>query len=144
MTMMIPAPFEQQQEDEEMLVPHQELPAADAAQPMEGETESLHPCACFGWLGGFGLHELNLVFEGKDEQIDLKVFTFTGTGGVALSMYNTDENLERSMKLKELLGKPKLKRLPRSKPIEAPEPFPLYVEEKQVYPSKICRDMNYN
>uniref|UniRef100_A0ACD5Y5W0 Uncharacterized protein n=1 Tax=Avena sativa TaxID=4498 RepID=A0ACD5Y5W0_AVESA len=35
MTMMTPPPLEQQQEDEEMLVRHQELPAADAAQPME-------------------------------------------------------------------------------------------------------------
>ncbi|KAM3273319.1 hypothetical protein ACQJBY_042940 [Aegilops geniculata] len=35
MTMMTPSPLEQQQEDEEMLVPHQELSAADAAQPME-------------------------------------------------------------------------------------------------------------
>ncbi|XP_037433464.1 ubiquitin carboxyl-terminal hydrolase 12-like isoform X1 [Triticum dicoccoides] len=34
MTMMTPSPLEQQ-EDEEMLVPHQELSAADAAQPME-------------------------------------------------------------------------------------------------------------
>ncbi|KAF7064227.1 hypothetical protein CFC21_070603 [Triticum aestivum] len=35
MTMMTPSPLEQQQEDDEMLVPHQELSAADAAQPME-------------------------------------------------------------------------------------------------------------
>ncbi|KAF7071327.1 hypothetical protein CFC21_076684 [Triticum aestivum] len=35
MTMMTPSPLEQQQEDEEMLVPHQELSTADAAQPME-------------------------------------------------------------------------------------------------------------
>uniref|UniRef100_A0A3B6MNI8 ubiquitinyl hydrolase 1 n=1 Tax=Triticum aestivum TaxID=4565 RepID=A0A3B6MNI8_WHEAT len=34
MTMMTPSPLEQQ-EDEEMLVPHQELSTADAAQPME-------------------------------------------------------------------------------------------------------------
>ncbi|KAF7064224.1 hypothetical protein CFC21_070603 [Triticum aestivum] len=34
MTMMTPSPLEQQ-EDDEMLVPHQELSAADAAQPME-------------------------------------------------------------------------------------------------------------
>lgn len=31
--------------------------------------------------------------EGKEEQIDLEVFNFTGAGGVALSMYNTDEVL---------------------------------------------------
>jgi hypothetical protein len=29
--------------------------------------------------------------EGKEEQIDLEVFNFTGAGGVAISMYNTDE-----------------------------------------------------
>ncbi|XP_062204284.1 ubiquitin C-terminal hydrolase 12-like isoform X2 [Phragmites australis] len=34
MTMMTPPPLEQQ-EDDEMLVPHQELPAVDAPQPME-------------------------------------------------------------------------------------------------------------
>ncbi|KAL5204318.1 hypothetical protein ABZP36_009189 [Zizania latifolia] len=31
--------------------------------------------------------------EGKYEQIDLEVFNFTGAGGVALSMYNTDESI---------------------------------------------------
>ncbi|XP_044946340.1 ubiquitin C-terminal hydrolase 12-like isoform X4 [Hordeum vulgare subsp. vulgare] len=35
MTMMTPSPLEQQEEDEEMLVAHQELSAADSAQPME-------------------------------------------------------------------------------------------------------------
>lgn len=29
--------------------------------------------------------------EGKEEQAELEVFNFTGAGGVALSMYNTDE-----------------------------------------------------
>ncbi|RRT72574.1 hypothetical protein B296_00018813, partial [Ensete ventricosum] len=29
--------------------------------------------------------------EGKDEEVTLEVFNFTGAGGVALSMYNTDE-----------------------------------------------------
>lgn len=29
--------------------------------------------------------------EGKDEKTELEVFNFTGAGGVALSMYNTDE-----------------------------------------------------
>ncbi|KAG8083762.1 hypothetical protein GUJ93_ZPchr0016g2623 [Zizania palustris] len=30
-------------------------------------------------------------FDGREEQIELDVFNFTGAGGVALSMYNTDE-----------------------------------------------------
>ena len=36
---------------------------------------------------------LNLyaVAEGKDEKTELEVYNFTGAGGVALSMYNTDE-----------------------------------------------------
>lgn len=29
--------------------------------------------------------------EGEGETIDLEVYKFTGAGGVALSMYNTDE-----------------------------------------------------
>ena len=29
--------------------------------------------------------------EGQGENIDLEVYNFTGAGGVALSMYNTDE-----------------------------------------------------
>ena len=29
--------------------------------------------------------------EGKEEKTELEVFNFTGAGGVALSMYNTDE-----------------------------------------------------
>jgi isocitrate dehydrogenase len=33
------------------------------------------------------------LIDGKEEQIDLEVFNFTGAGGVALSMYNTDEVL---------------------------------------------------
>jgi hypothetical protein len=36
---------------------------------------------------------LFILVEGKEEQIDLEVFNFTGAGGVALSMYNTDEVL---------------------------------------------------
>ncbi|GJM93694.1 hypothetical protein PR202_ga10276 [Eleusine coracana subsp. coracana] len=40
-----------------------------------------------------GPGKLKLVFEGKEEQIDLEVFNFTGAGGVALSMYNTDESI---------------------------------------------------
>ncbi|URD95165.1 Isocitrate dehydrogenase NADP [Musa troglodytarum] len=38
-----------------------------------------------------GPGKLKLVFEGKDEEVELEVFNFTGAGGVALSMYNTDE-----------------------------------------------------
>jgi hypothetical protein len=34
-----------------------------------------------------------LLAEGKDETVDLEVFNFTGAGGVALAMYNTDEVL---------------------------------------------------
>lgn len=29
--------------------------------------------------------------DGREEQIELGVFNFSGAGGVALSMYNTDE-----------------------------------------------------
>jgi isocitrate dehydrogenase len=36
---------------------------------------------------------LSVLTEGKDEQIDLEVFNFTGAGGVAQSMYNTDESI---------------------------------------------------
>jgi hypothetical protein len=32
-----------------------------------------------------------LLIEGKEEQVELEVFNFTGVGGVALSMYNIDE-----------------------------------------------------
>jgi hypothetical protein len=32
-----------------------------------------------------------ILIEGKEEQIELEVFNFTGAGGVALAMYNTDE-----------------------------------------------------
>ncbi|KAG1335189.1 putative Isocitrate dehydrogenase [NADP], chloroplastic [Cocos nucifera] len=38
-----------------------------------------------------GPGKLILVFEGKEEQAELEVFNFTDAGGVALSMYNTDE-----------------------------------------------------
>lgn len=31
------------------------------------------------------------LLEGKEEEVELEVFNFTGEGGVALSMYNTDE-----------------------------------------------------
>ena len=42
-----------------------------------------------------GAGKLKLVFvpEGKDEKTELEVFNFTGEGGVALSMYNTDESI---------------------------------------------------
>ncbi|KAH9686438.1 isocitrate dehydrogenase (NADP) [Citrus sinensis] len=42
-----------------------------------------------------GPGKLKLVFvpEGKDEKTELEVYNFTGEGGVALSMYNTDESI---------------------------------------------------
>ncbi|THU60664.1 hypothetical protein C4D60_Mb07t15170 [Musa balbisiana] len=40
-----------------------------------------------------GPGKLKLLFEGKEEQVELEVFKFTGAGGVALSMYNTDESI---------------------------------------------------
>ncbi|XP_020684050.1 cytosolic isocitrate dehydrogenase [NADP] [Dendrobium catenatum] len=40
-----------------------------------------------------GPGKLRIVFEGKDENVDLEVFNFTGEGGVALSMFNTDESI---------------------------------------------------
>ncbi|XP_075099481.1 isocitrate dehydrogenase [NADP]-like [Nicotiana tabacum] len=42
-----------------------------------------------------GAGKLKLVFvpEGKDEKTELEVYNFTGAGGVALSMYNTDESI---------------------------------------------------
>ena len=48
--------------------------------------------ACQNLILYFFLFPSQLV-EGKEEQIDLEVFNFTGAGGVALSMYNTDEVL---------------------------------------------------
>ncbi|GAA0171980.1 dehydrogenase [Lithospermum erythrorhizon] len=40
-----------------------------------------------------GVGKLKLVFvpEGSDEKTEFEVYNFTGAGGVALSMYNTDE-----------------------------------------------------
>ncbi|KAG6779000.1 hypothetical protein POTOM_015364 [Populus tomentosa] len=42
-----------------------------------------------------GAGKLKLVFvpEGQDEKTELEVYNFTGAGGVALSMYNTDESI---------------------------------------------------
>ncbi|KAJ0464247.1 putative isocitrate dehydrogenase (NADP(+)) [Helianthus annuus] len=42
-----------------------------------------------------GARKLKLVYvpEGEGEKIDLEVYNFTGAGGVALSMYNTDEDI---------------------------------------------------
>jgi isocitrate dehydrogenase len=31
------------------------------------------------------------MIEGQEEQVELEVYNFTGAGGVALAMYNTDE-----------------------------------------------------
>ncbi|KAG7016576.1 Cytosolic isocitrate dehydrogenase [NADP] [Cucurbita argyrosperma subsp. argyrosperma] len=39
-----------------------------------------------------GPGKLKLVFEGQETQ-EIEVFNFTGAGGVALSMYNTDESI---------------------------------------------------
>ncbi|KAK8914577.1 Cytosolic isocitrate dehydrogenase [NADP] [Platanthera zijinensis] len=40
-----------------------------------------------------GPGKLKLVFEGREEEVQLEVFNFTGAGGVALAMYNTDESI---------------------------------------------------
>ncbi|KAL4589142.1 hypothetical protein LXL04_002046 [Taraxacum kok-saghyz] len=42
-----------------------------------------------------GPGKLKLVFvpEGECEKLDLEVYNFTGAGGVAQSMYNTDESI---------------------------------------------------
>lgn len=42
-------------------------------------------------VGYKGLFEFLAVPDGKDEKTELEVYNFTGEGGVALSMYNTDE-----------------------------------------------------
>lgn len=34
---------------------------------------------------------MNIVPNGPEEKTEMEVFNFTGAGGVALSMYNTDE-----------------------------------------------------
>ncbi|CAA7410150.1 unnamed protein product [Spirodela intermedia] len=40
-----------------------------------------------------GPGKLKLVFEGKEGNVEFEVFNFMGAGGVALSMYNTDESI---------------------------------------------------
>lgn len=40
-----------------------------------------------------GPGKLKLIFEGREEEVQLEVFNFTGAGGVALAMYNTDESI---------------------------------------------------
>ncbi|PKA55705.1 Isocitrate dehydrogenase [NADP] [Apostasia shenzhenica] len=40
-----------------------------------------------------GPGKLKLIFEGKEEEVELEVFNFSAPGGVALSMYNTDESI---------------------------------------------------
>ncbi|KAK2971267.1 hypothetical protein RJ640_005096 [Escallonia rubra] len=42
-----------------------------------------------------GAGKLKMVFvpDGQDEKTELEVFNFTGSGGVALSMYNTDKSI---------------------------------------------------
>lgn len=37
------------------------------------------------------IHIVSIVPEGKDENTEMEVYNFTGNGGVALAMYNTDE-----------------------------------------------------
>merc|ERR1712183_606910 len=44
-------------------------------------------------IKGAGKLKLVLVPEGKEEKTELEVYNFTGAGGVALSMYNTDESI---------------------------------------------------
>ena len=39
----------------------------------------------------FMIHIVSIVPEGKDENTEMEVYNFTGNGGVALAMYNTDE-----------------------------------------------------
>ncbi|KAK4602512.1 hypothetical protein RGQ29_011526 [Quercus rubra] len=47
-----------------------------------------------------GAGKLKLVFvpEGKDEKTELEVYNFTGAGGVAIAMYNTDEHKNTILK----------------------------------------------
>ncbi|WZZ68041.1 hypothetical protein YC2023_079411 [Brassica napus] len=40
-----------------------------------------------------GPGKLTMTFEGKDGKTETEVFTFTGEGGVAMAMYNTDESI---------------------------------------------------
>ncbi|KAJ3701148.1 hypothetical protein LUZ61_004853 [Rhynchospora tenuis] len=40
-----------------------------------------------------GPGKLKLIFEGKEQNVELEVFDFKGVGGVALAMYNTDESI---------------------------------------------------
>ncbi|KAL0359908.1 UNVERIFIED_CONTAM: Isocitrate dehydrogenase [NADP] [Sesamum angustifolium] len=44
-------------------------------------------------IKGAGKIKLVFVPEGKDEPTEMEVYNFTGAGGVALSMYNTDESI---------------------------------------------------
>ncbi|KAJ8424408.1 hypothetical protein Cgig2_031783 [Carnegiea gigantea] len=44
-------------------------------------------------IKGAGTLKLVFVPEGKDEKTEMEVYKFTGNGGVALSMYNTDESI---------------------------------------------------
>ncbi|KAI8008470.1 hypothetical protein LOK49_LG07G00679 [Camellia lanceoleosa] len=76
---------------------------------------SAHPCnnSCYCFRGGQSLYALEGMHleintkqpitlikgrktqvEGKDEKMELEVYNFTGAGGVALSMYNTDESIQ--------------------------------------------------
>ncbi|KAL9227034.1 hypothetical protein vseg_002778 [Gypsophila vaccaria] len=44
-------------------------------------------------IKGAGTLKLVFVPEGKDEKTEMEVYKFTGDGGVALAMYNTDESI---------------------------------------------------
>ncbi|KNA16638.1 hypothetical protein SOVF_087290 [Spinacia oleracea] len=44
-------------------------------------------------IKGPGTLKLVFVPEGKEEKTEMEVYKFTGNGGVALSMYNTDESI---------------------------------------------------
>ncbi|KAK9950757.1 hypothetical protein M0R45_006227 [Rubus argutus] len=44
-------------------------------------------------IKGPGKLKLLFVPEGKDEKTELEVYNFTGEGGVAIAMYNTDESI---------------------------------------------------
>ncbi|KAJ6738438.1 putative proteinDP-SPECIFIC ISOCITRATE DEHYDROGENASE [Salix koriyanagi] len=54
-----------------------------------------------------GPGKLKLVFvpEGQDEKTELEVYNFTGAGGVALSMYNTDESIRAFARKNTILKK---------------------------------------
>ncbi|PRQ45536.1 putative isocitrate dehydrogenase (NADP(+)) [Rosa chinensis] len=46
-----------------------------------------------GWTKPICIGRHVFVPEGKDEKAELEVYNFTGEGGVAIAMYNTDESI---------------------------------------------------